>query len=315
MFEEYSATQPIAIKTLENALKNNKLSHAYIFETNGYNDSYDFILKFIKYIVCPKIQDKSHNEMDCGICSSINNNNYVELKVINPTTLQIKKEEMLLLQQEFKNKAIAGKKKIYLIKNADKLNTSSANTILKFLEEPEENIIAILVTPSRYMLLDTIISRCQVISLRNANNSDNDLINCLYKEFYYKEEYNDSLIEKIKNKVLNAIKFIDYLESNKKETLLFTSEYIFKNFENKEELSLLFYIIKNIYYDSLKYNINNQKSYFEEYNMLIAKILRLNTTDRLSRKLGIIIKSIDKLKYNVNTSLLIDKFVMEMGAD
>ena len=38
----------------------------------------------------------------------------------------------------------------YIIKNAERLNPSSANTILKFLEEPEDNIIAILLTNNRY---------------------------------------------------------------------------------------------------------------------------------------------------------------------
>ena len=50
---------------------------------------------------------------------------------------------------------------LFIIYNAEKLNTSSANTILKFLEEPEENIIAVLTTDNRYQVLDTILSRCQ----------------------------------------------------------------------------------------------------------------------------------------------------------
>ena len=53
-----------------------------------------------------------------------------------------------------------------IIKETEKLNASSANTILKFLEEPEDGIIAILLTDNRYHVLDTILSRCQILSLK-----------------------------------------------------------------------------------------------------------------------------------------------------
>ena len=56
----------------------------------------------------------------------------------------IKKEQLLELQEEFMTKGLLTSKKIYIITDATKLNTSSANSILKFLEEPADNIIAIL---------------------------------------------------------------------------------------------------------------------------------------------------------------------------
>ena len=96
----------------------------------------------------------------------INDKCYPEIKIINPDGLWIKKEQLDEIQKEFSTKAVFGTKKIYIINEADKMNSSAANSILKFLEEPVPNIIAILVTNNIYQLLDTIISRCQVISLR-----------------------------------------------------------------------------------------------------------------------------------------------------
>ena len=107
--------------------KNKKISHAYLIETNGYND----------------------------------------LKYIYPDGNYIKKEQILSLEQEFSKKSLLDNKLIYVIDGAEKLNDSSANTILKFLEEPEEDIIAILVTNNRYKVLETILSRCQIIALSN----------------------------------------------------------------------------------------------------------------------------------------------------
>lgn len=69
------------------------------------------------------------------------------------------------LQSEFSKKSIEGSKKVYIIKSADKMNIQTANSILKFLEEPIDEIIAILVVDNINLMLPTIISRCQVIKL------------------------------------------------------------------------------------------------------------------------------------------------------
>ncbi len=48
-----------------------------------------------------------------------------------------KKDQLLTLQEDFRMKSIEGSKRIYIISEADKLNVQAANSILKFLEEPE----------------------------------------------------------------------------------------------------------------------------------------------------------------------------------
>lgn len=89
---------------------------------------------------------------------------YVDVKVIKSDGMWIKKDQLLDLQSEFNNKAFEGNKKIYIIRSAEKMNVQTANSILKFLEEPVDDIIAILITDNINMLLPTIISRCQVIN-------------------------------------------------------------------------------------------------------------------------------------------------------
>ena len=62
-------------------------------------------------------------------------------------------------------------KRIYIIKECDKMNLQTANSILKFLEEPADNIIAILMTNNISKLLETIVSRCQLIRLNNTKST------------------------------------------------------------------------------------------------------------------------------------------------
>ena len=68
----------------------------------------------------------------------------------------IQKEQVTNLKNEFKIKSAFNNKRIYIIKNAENLNKSSANTMLKFLEEPEDNIIALLITNNKTKVLETI---------------------------------------------------------------------------------------------------------------------------------------------------------------
>ena len=165
MFEKYKKEQPIATKILENSILNNKLSHAYIFETNNYPLSYELILDFVKNIVCQNHSKDNHIEEECSICSQINSNNYIEFKTIDTEKLQLKKEELLKLQEEFKNKAIDGNKKIYLVKCAEKLNDASSNTILQFSncsvifpcssvsQKPCENVKVIVSSPNSILFI------------------------------------------------------------------------------------------------------------------------------------------------------------------
>ena len=53
MLDEFKLDQQVVYKTLINSVKNNKCSHAYLIESNGYSKALDFALAFAKYVLCP----------------------------------------------------------------------------------------------------------------------------------------------------------------------------------------------------------------------------------------------------------------------
>ena len=87
--DEYSNIQPVAYKTLIQAIKNNKISHAYIFETNNNTDSFEFVKAFVKDIFC--IDLKKDDKLKISL--QVDNNEYPELKLVIPSGINIKKEE------------------------------------------------------------------------------------------------------------------------------------------------------------------------------------------------------------------------------
>ena len=129
MLDSFIEEQPIAYKILKNSIINNKVSHAYIIESNGYSKSFDLALSFAKYLLCPNNYTNNSSCEDCGQCLKINNNEFLELKIIEADGQWIKKSQLEELQLDFSKKSVVGNKKIYIIKDADKLNVSSSNSL------------------------------------------------------------------------------------------------------------------------------------------------------------------------------------------
>jgi len=196
------------IKYVDGIVSENKISHAYLIEVDNYGDDLTYIFDFIKMILCNCKYDKL-NSVTNNIVYLVDNDSYPDLYVIEPDGSFIKKSQLMELQKEYNNKSLIGQKRIYVIKNAEKFNASSANTMLKFLEEPEDDIIAILITYNRYHVIDTILSRCQVLTLKEDtfaigedSNDVLDLLECVLNPKNFFIRYNFYVSDLINDKDL-----------------------------------------------------------------------------------------------------------------
>lgn len=310
MLVDYKEEQPIAYKILKNTIENNKISHAYLFETNGYYNSIPLVFSFVKSLICPNNNIDNSDCEKCQICKMIDDGNFPEVKVVKPDGMWIKKEQLLEMMDEFNKKALIGNKKIYVILEAEKLNKAAANSILKFLEEPEENIIAILVTDNIYQMLSTIISRCQIISLKpylkldNVENTEKALSLILYKE----KELSEEKLEQMKA----VINFLKYYENHHLDTIVYMNK-VWHNFiKTKEDFVLAFEILIMYYKDILNYLLNIPLEYFYSYENDVKEIASKNTILSICQKLKILLEYKEKIKFNVNTNLLMDKLIIEL---
>src|SRR5699024_10470642 len=82
-----------------------------------------------------------------------------------------KREQIIQLRKEFHYTGYEQSKKIYIIANAETLTVNAANQILKYLEEPDDDTTAILLTENGQAILQTIRSRCQIIDLQPLNQT------------------------------------------------------------------------------------------------------------------------------------------------
>ena len=229
--------------------------------------------------------------------------------------MQIKKEQLLDLQDEFSKVSIENNKKVYIINECEKMNLQASNSILKFLEEPIDNIIAILVTNNINKVLKTIISRCQVISLNKCNNKicDTSFENISYiltnnssdREKFLSLDSNKEFMEDILN-------FISYYEDNGVDTLVYVKKLWHDKFKDRQSNINAMDIMINFYYDVFKYKISGNVIVFVDKLDLIKKVSS-NDINKIMYKMELLIEMKKLIGNNLNTNLLIDYMIIKLG--
>lgn len=100
----------------------------------------------------------------CVPCRRIASGEHTDVETISPDGQFIKIDQMRDMAREAQYRPYESRRRVYIIDDADRLREQAANSILKTLEEPPETTMIVLVTSKPYTLLDTIRSRCQMLS-------------------------------------------------------------------------------------------------------------------------------------------------------
>lgn len=286
MLEKYKDEFPNFCKQISLAISSNKVSHAYLIEVGNY-DNY---MELIKCMVVDILNEKNEEKIDYK--KMIENNMYSDFMVISPQESRwIKKEQIVNLQSMYKTKSTYGNKRIYIIDKADDLNQSSANTLLKFLEEPKDDIVGILIARNKYNIISTVFSRCQLISFdkkesSGSNNIQKDVVNFI------------SMVDKKGKKVFPYLKKIDY------------------NIENKDDLMIMVEEIMRFYQDAYRYLLDKKLLYYNDYCNEIGEFVQNKDISCLIGTLIDIEELYKNFQFNINIRLFLDKLVMTIvGVD
>jgi len=149
---------------LQASLRQDRIAHAYLFHGDEGIGKRLVALRFAQALNC----DSSDGSDACGACRSctqIEARTHPDFLAVEPdpelANPQIKIEQIRDLEHQIAYQPLIGRKKVFLINDADRMTLGAANALLKTLEEPPDHSILLLVSSRPSALPATVRSRCQ----------------------------------------------------------------------------------------------------------------------------------------------------------
>lgn len=160
--------QEFIVKTLENAITQDKISHAYLFSGPRGTGKTSIAKIFAKTINC------ENSKVACGVCKScleFKNNSHpdvIELDAASNNSV----DDIRELIDKVAYAPVLSKYKVYIIDEVHMLSNSAFNALLKTLEEPPSNVIFILATTDPQKVIPTVLSRVQRYNFSRVSESE-----------------------------------------------------------------------------------------------------------------------------------------------
>ena len=309
--------QKVAYQILKNGLKNNSFVHAYLFVGEKGTPKMETAIFLAQSLLCDQ---EGFACETCDTCQRVKDGNYADLIIKDGTDSSIKKEDILNIQEQFSKTAIEAKgRKIYILNMIENATPEALNSLLKFLEEPSEDVTAILICEQQDRLLPAIISRCQMIPFRktlpnallqkcrneNMNELDAYLLTYLVNNY---EQINEIIEdENYQSARYLAISVLEKMILSVHEASLFLQIEGFKDKKGNDRAQFNYFIeiLMRFFKDCLRKDCECQS---EQWQELIRQYQKKNCVQMLS----VCMQIKDKYNKSVNIKLLSDQLMAEI---
>ena len=324
-WEQLEQLQPTVLKMLKNSIRKNRVAHAYLLEGIKGTGKKDLALLMTKTLFCNALVDEYKPCEACNNCRRINSGNHPDVHKVAPDGLSIKVQQIRDLQEEFSKKGVESARKVYMINHADKMSVSAANSLLKFLEEPNSQTVAFLLTEQPQQILPTILSRCQMLSFKPL--SPQTMISQLVENGV--DPLKAPLLAQLTNSLEEAyelnvddwfaqaqkivLKLYEVLAKNPLEAMVTLQGDWSQHFKDKEQvnrgLDLLLLIFKDLLYIQLD---KQEQIIFKAEGERLRPFALKSSGRRLSEQMSAILEAKRKLQANMNPQLMMEELVLKL---
>ncbi len=193
IFEDVIGQEHITT-SLINQMKNDSISHAYLFTGTRGTGKTSVAKIFARAINCEHPVNGSPCG-ECDICKELSKSNSMDILEIDAASNN-KVDEIRELREKIKYPPVNGKYKVYIIDEVHMLTDSAFNALLKTLEEPPKYVVFILATTEVHKLPATILSRCMRFDFKLVSIAD---LEKLVKKIFTAEKikYEDEAVAEI----------------------------------------------------------------------------------------------------------------------
>lgn len=324
-WDHVSEKQPVASRILMNSLQKNRISHAYLLTGGRGTGKKSLATLFAKTLFCPNKTGIDPCEV-CNVCKRITSHNHPDVHWIEPEGQSVKIEQIRQLQSEFTYSGLESEQKVYIVTGAHTLTVNAANRLLKFLEEPNQQTTAILLTENIGQIIPTIQSRCQLIDLQPLNESafreklatigidpsETALLSTLTSDLEEAKEYSED--EWFAQARTIVLQLINMYTTTPADVFVYIHQEWLPHFKEREQqelgYELLMIAFKDILYAHM--HMDDHLVIYQPKSENLTRALHRFTAGEVSSVLRKILDAKRKLQQNVHPTLVLEQLALHI---